>query len=108
MIDFAATASSVTSTPPTRTLPEVGSDSPAMIRMVVVLPAPFGPRKPKISPGRTESERSFTAMNSPYFLVRLRISITGAGYYRLGGKTFLSGNRKSRMAEREQLDDRAL
>src|SRR5215212_9178208 len=61
--------------PPTETAPEVGSDRPARTRMVVVLPAPFGPRKPKISPLATERLRSFTAVKSPYFLVRLWILI---------------------------------
>ena len=31
--------------------PAVGLSSPAIMRIVVVLPAPFGPRKPWISPG---------------------------------------------------------
>ena len=33
-------------------LPEVGRTSPQSIRIVVDLPAPFAPRKPKISPGQ--------------------------------------------------------
>ena len=40
--------------------PESGVSSPQSIRIVVVLPLPFGPRKPKISPRRTESARSRT------------------------------------------------
>ena len=63
------------SRPSTRTSPEVGSDSPARMRMVVVLPAPFGPRKPKISPRRTWSEMPSTAVKSPYFFVRSWIAI---------------------------------
>src|SRR5258708_40241250 len=65
----------MTSWPPTVTRPVVGSERPARIRIVVVLPAPFGPRKPKISPGTAVSETSSTAVKSSYFLVRLRISI---------------------------------
>ena len=42
---------SKTSKPQTRTVPEVAGRKPVMIRIVVVLPAPFGPRKPSISPG---------------------------------------------------------
>ncbi len=36
--------------PSISTRPAIGSSSVAMMRMVVVLPAPFGPMKPKISP----------------------------------------------------------
>ena len=39
-----------TSTPPTRAVPQVGRSSPHSMRMVVDLPAPLAPRKPKISP----------------------------------------------------------
>ena len=42
---------------------------PIIMRIVVVLPAPFGPRKPKTSPFSIESSRSRTAVNSPYFLL---------------------------------------
>ncbi len=38
------------SRPPTVALPEVGFSRPQSMRMVVDLPAPLGPRKPKISP----------------------------------------------------------
>ncbi|MEJ0037137.1 MAG: hypothetical protein WDO68_13845 [Gammaproteobacteria bacterium] len=40
------------------------------ILMVVVLPAPFGPRKANSSPGFTSNEMSFTAWKSPNFLTR--------------------------------------
>src|SRR5262249_47594338 len=43
--------------------------------MVVVFPAPFGPRKPVILPGSTVNDRLSTARVSPYLLVRLRASI---------------------------------
>ncbi len=39
-----------TSTPPTQTEPEVGRSKPTIILIVVLFPAPFGPRKPKNSP----------------------------------------------------------
>jgi hypothetical protein len=45
--------------------------------MVVVLPAPFGPRKPVTLPGITSNDRSLTAVTSPYRLVSPRISIIG-------------------------------
>jgi len=49
--------------PFTVTLPEVGFSNPAIIRSVVVLPAPFGPRKPWISPGCTSRVTPSTAVN---------------------------------------------
>src|SRR5690606_20921761 len=41
--------------------PAVGYRSPVSIFRVVVLPAPFGPRKPTISPGPTRNVMSRTA-----------------------------------------------
>ncbi len=41
---------SKTSKPSTVTVPLVAGMKPVMMRMVVVLPAPLGPRKPRISP----------------------------------------------------------
>src|SRR6476619_2978277 len=49
--------------------------SPSSIRRVVVLPAPFGPRKPVIRPGSTSKLRSSTATKEPKRLVSPRISI---------------------------------
>src|SRR5580698_2334413 len=46
-------------------LPLVGDSSVVSMRMVVVLPAPFGPRKAKISPDATSKEMSSTALKSP-------------------------------------------
>src|SRR5688572_17583828 len=46
-----------------------------MISRVVVLPAPLGPRRPKISPSDTENEIPSTAVRSPYFFTRLRTSM---------------------------------
>src|ERR1700692_1797919 len=48
-----------------------------MQRMVVVLPAPFGPRKPVTLPGSMPNVRSSTAVLSPYRFVRPRTSIMG-------------------------------
>jgi hypothetical protein len=44
-----------------------------MIFMVVVLPAPFGPRKPVTWPGRTVKVRSSTAVTGPDRLVPNRL-----------------------------------
>src|SRR6185369_6774463 len=72
---LAASAWVARSRPSMRTRPEVGLSSPAMIRIVVVLPAPFGPRKPWISPGATSRLTPSTAVKPPYFLTRLSTRI---------------------------------
>jgi hypothetical protein len=46
-------------------VPAVGRSSPIIIRMVVDLPAPFGPRKPVTRPGRTVNDSPFTAVVAP-------------------------------------------
>src|SRR5207302_3883756 len=53
------------------TWPEVGLIKPTSIRIVVVLPAPFGPRKPKISPRWSSNETSSTMVLSPMIFVRV-------------------------------------
>src|SRR5665647_2765563 len=45
------------------------------MRIVVVLPAAFGPRRPQMRPAPTVNVRSLTATSSPYFLVSSRTSI---------------------------------
>ena len=52
----------------TVTRPAVGGRMPAMVRSVVVLPAPLGPTRPRMSPARTSKLRSLTAVRSPYVL----------------------------------------
>lgn len=49
-----------------------------IVSRVVVLPAPFGPRKQKISPASTVMLSSETAWIGPKLLVRLSILIDGA------------------------------
>src|SRR5690554_3454693 len=56
-------------------LPPSGVRKPVSIFMVVDLPAPFGPRKPRTSPGFTSKDRLSTATWSPKRLVRLFIFI---------------------------------
>ena len=51
--------------PKSRISPESGAMMSMIIRMVVVLPAPFGPRRPKIEPGGTAIETPATALKSP-------------------------------------------
>src|SRR4051812_43200867 len=72
-----ASASRATSTPRTDTSPPSGSRSPSRISTVVVLPAPFGPSRPKISPLATSKSMPATAWTSPYRLVRPRTRMTG-------------------------------
>src|SRR5947207_203868 len=60
--------------PRTSTSPESASRSPSQISIVVVLPAPFGPSRPKHSPVGTVRSRSETARTSPYDLYSPRIA----------------------------------
>ena len=71
----AAAGARRTGRPLTVTDPAVGSSRPMIIRMVVDLPAPLGPRKPVTWPGRTSKLRSSTAVVVPYRLVRPWASI---------------------------------
>jgi hypothetical protein len=50
--------------------PALGRAIPTIALSAVVLPAPFGPRKPVTEPRRTLNERSSTAASSPYRFVR--------------------------------------
>jgi hypothetical protein len=45
------------------------------MRIVVVLPAPLGPRNPNTSPGPTLNDRALTAFSDPYLLVNFLASI---------------------------------
>ncbi len=73
------------SKPATVPWPPEGSRSPQSIRMVVDLPAPLGPRKPKISPGRTSRLMRLTATKSPNRRSRSRsvtANVPGAAFMR--------------------------
>ena len=50
------------SKPATVAVPDVGGRKHVSMRMVVVLPAPFGPRKPTMLPLRTSKEIWSTAV----------------------------------------------
>ena len=60
-------------------VPAVGGRMPQSMRMVVVFPEPFGPRKPKISPCVTSNEIRSTATRDPKrfsrFLTRIALSL---------------------------------
>src|SRR5438034_89167 len=62
-----------------RTRPEVGRRMPASDRSVVVLPAPFGPMRPTISPGPTSNDRSSTATKSTKTRLRCSTEIAMQG-----------------------------
>src|SRR3954463_1324659 len=61
--------------PPMLTLPAEGGMKPVIMRMVVDLPAPLGPRKPSTSPRSTLKEMPSTARLAPNVLTRLSILI---------------------------------
>src|SRR3972149_6457565 len=65
------------SKPITFALPLVGLIRVLSILISVVLPAPFGPRRPKVSPSAILNETSLSAARLPYFLTRLEISTDG-------------------------------
>src|SRR4051812_24767528 len=54
-----------TGSPKIATEPALGATRPTTHRISVVLPAPFGPRRPRISPSATSSETPARATRSP-------------------------------------------
>src|SRR5262245_28543762 len=65
----------MTSKPATLAMPLVAGRKPVRMRIVVVLPAPLGPRKPTISPRSTRNEASSTARVRAKSFVRCSTSI---------------------------------
>ncbi len=57
------------------------------MRKVVVFPAPFGPRRPKISPRRTSKLTRSTAVNAPKRRTSSRTVTTGSASDRAGGRS---------------------
>src|SRR4051812_7470418 len=65
--------------PSMRAEPADGGTRPVIIRIVVVLPAPFGPRKPVTVPGSRAKDTSSTTVRLPYCLVSpLTLIISGS------------------------------
>ncbi len=64
--------------PQTDTCPAEGETKPAIMRMVVDLPAPLAPKNPSTSPGATENVKSSTANLLPYRFERFFVLIMGA------------------------------
>ena len=80
-----AAVSSDNSTPSIEMRPAVGRINPASIRIVVVLPAPFGPSSATTSPPWTDSETSRTATRASNIRDRRSATsraaaLTAAGY----------------------------
>src|SRR5688572_25598381 len=71
-----------TGAPAQRTSPESGVARPKMQRIVVVLPAPLGPRKPTSRPVCAVNVASSRAVTGPYRFVSPRISSTAQLYRR--------------------------
>ena len=80
----AGSSSSRNGRPRTVAEPELGRTRPSTARIVVVFPAPFGPRKPVTRAGSTRNERSSTASVSPNRLVSDSTSITATASHRPG------------------------
>src|SRR6476619_2820037 len=80
------------SNPATRTKPDVGASSVVRIRRDVVLPAPFGPRRPNRDPRGTSKESPSTARIAPVFPrnIRTRSRTT------TGGEALTAGNLAAR------------
>src|SRR5437762_10995240 len=64
--------------PPIRAVPSVGCRIPHSIRITVVFPEPFGPRKPKIDPFPTVNEIWSTAVKVPKRFVSPSTLIIGS------------------------------
>src|SRR5579862_5443147 len=67
--------------PSSSIVPLVGLSSVVSILIVVVFPAPFGPRKAKISPCCTSKEMPFTAVKSPKVFTRFSARIIDTVLY---------------------------
>src|SRR6266852_8109030 len=67
---FTSIGFSCTSRPHTEAAPALGGMKPVIIRMVVDLPAPLGPRNPSTSPLPTSKETLSTASFGPKDLLR--------------------------------------
>src|SRR5436190_16387163 len=61
-----------------RSVPAVGGETQPIMRIVELLPAPFGPRNPNASPRCTSKSMPSTATSSPNFFTRPRAWISGA------------------------------
>jgi hypothetical protein len=60
-------------------VPDVTGETQAIMRIVEVLPAPLGPKKPNASPRATSKSMPSTAISSPKRLPKPRAEISGFG-----------------------------
>src|SRR3954465_9477741 len=88
---LASMGSSTMLWPPMVTSPSVGGMKPVIMRMVVLLPAPFGPRKPNTSPFSTVKETPLTATFGPKDFFKFRTFIMKWG--RENAANFRRGDR---------------
>src|SRR5215831_5368422 len=83
---FTSTGCAAKSSPSSSILPALGASRPVSILMVVDLPAPFGPRKPKNCPASTRKLIASTALNDPNVRVspsvRIATSLIRAARFR--------------------------
>src|ERR1700733_2540200 len=77
MLRRISSACVTTARPPTLARPERGGRGAQRMRIAVDLPAPLGPRNPKISPRLTSIETLFTATKSPKRLTRFSMRTAG-------------------------------
>src|ERR1035437_2079738 len=83
MLRRTSPACAMMSKPPTRAPPDEGGKSVVNILMRVLLPAPFEPMRPKISPDKTLNENLSTATRKPKWRLRaeelIAESVSGDG-----------------------------
>ncbi len=96
-------ASSVSGPPKTEIEPRSGLNRSRIMRIVVVLPAPFGPSSPKISPPRSSNDTSSTARVLPNCLETCWTSTIGCIETPSAGNTSARGaGTRARHAMRAQ------
>src|SRR6478672_3265364 len=80
------------SIPSTVSVPPLSGDTQPIIRIVEVLPAPFGPRNPNDSPAATSKSTASTATNSPKRLVSPRAWMSGdVGWSDMSPESYTAG-----------------
>ena len=79
------------SMPSTVSSPSVAGEMHDTIFIVEVLPAPFGPRKPKLSPARISKSMPSTAVNAPKRLTSPRAATSGVPITGVPTSATLSG-----------------
>src|SRR5665213_588357 len=94
------------SSPRMRSVPPLGGETQPIIRIVELLPAPFGPRKPNASPLATSKSMPSTATRSPKRFTRPRAWINDCSAFtplRLAGRLEPRGSALERFCELRKL-----